>query len=463
MAEKLAFEEALDYALRGAEKKFDDVVVHGSRSQARQIKFTNNELSTGRTWMDQSVSLFVAKERRVAVTTLKELERKGIDGTLEKMGKFIRKSQPNEEYRRIAKGPFVYKDVQNLFDPRVQKLTPEELVGFVETGINSALEKGATRASGVLQTSSTKEVLKTSEGAHAHQKGTSLTFSIRAFAEKDASGHKLSCARALQHFRPGDAGAKAGETAKQALRPQPGKPGKFDILFEPLAAAGFYEHVADAASIFAVEAGFSFLAGRMNKTVASDILTIFDDATLPGGMASTKFDAEGVPTSKTTLVRFGVLRNYLHNTSTAKRYGVHTTGNAGIIHPHPWNVVVDKGNLNVWEMLQELKNGLYVTNLWYTRFQNYLTGDFSTIPRDAVFVVENGEITGSIKDIRISDNLPNMLRNIEALSEAREQILGWEVETPVKCGHTLIRNVDVTKSTERSGEAKADAGALVRG
>ena len=462
MADKLAFEEALDYALRNAGKKFDDVVVHGSRSQARQIKFTNNELSTGRTWMDQSVSLFVAKDRRVAVTTLKDLGRKEIDGTLEKLAKFIKKSQPNEEYWRIAEGPFVYKDVQNLFDPRVQKLSPEELVGFVESGVNAAMDKGAARASGVLQTATTKEVLKTSGGAHAHQKGTTITFSIRAFAEKDASGHKLTCARAMQHFRPADAGARAGETARQALKPQPGKAGKFDIVFEPLAAAGFYEHVADAASIFAVEAGFSFLAGRMNKTVTSDILTIFDDATLPGGMASTKFDAEGVPTQKTTLIRFGVLRNYLHNTSTGKRYKVHTTGNAGIIHPHPWNVVVDKGNLNVWEMLQELKNGLYVTNLWYTRFQNYVTGDFSTIPRDAVFVVQNGEITGAVKDVRISDNLPNMLRNLEALSEAREQILGWEVETPVKCGHTLIRNVNVTRSTERLPDPRNVTSALVR-
>ena len=446
---KEPFEEALNYLLRGAEKNFDDVVVQGSRTQARQIKFTNNEISTGRTWMDQSVSLFVAKDRRVAVTTLRELDRKCVDQTLEKLVKFIRKSQPNEEYWKIADGPFVYRDVQNSYDPAIARLTPEELVGFVESGVNAALAKGAARASGVLQTSVSSEVLKTSGGAHAHQKGTAVTFSIRAFAEKDASGHKLSCARAMQHFRPADAGARAGETAKQALHPRPGKAGKCDILFEPLAIAGFYESVANAASIFSVEAGLSFLEGRLNKRVASDIVTIFDDATLPGGMASTKFDAEGVPTQKTTLLRFGILRNYMHNTSTAKRYKVRTTGNAGIIHPHPWNVVVDKGNLNVWELLQELKNGLYVTNLWYTRFQNYKTGDFSTIPRDAIFTVENGEITGSLKDIRISDNLPNILMNIEAMSEAREQILGWEVETPVKCGHTLVRSVNITRSTEK--------------
>ena len=457
-----SFEASVDYVLRSAEKKFTDVVVQAGRSQARQIKFTNNEISTGRTWMDQSVTLFVAKDRRVAVTTIRELDKKCVDATLDKLVKFIGKSQPNEEYWRIAEGRFAYKDVQNLYDPAVHKLTPEELVGFVETGVNAALDKGAVRASGVLQTAVGNEILKSSGGANAHQKGTTLTFSIRAFADKDASGHKLSCVRAMQHFRPGDAGGRAGETARQALHPMAGEAGKFDVLFEPLAIAGLYEHVAHSASIFSVEAGMSFLEGKMNKRVASDVLTIFDDATLPGGMASTRFDAEGVPSQKTTLIRFGVLRNYLHNTSTAHRYHVNTTANAGIIHPHPWNVVVDKGNLNVWELLQELKNGLYVTNTWYTRFQNYKTGEFSTIPRDAIFLVKDGEIAGSLKDIRISESLPNLLGNIEAMSEAREQILGWEVETPVKCGHTLVRHVNVTRSTEKFVEPKKHTGAAVK-
>jgi len=43
---------------------------------------------------------------------------------------------------------------------------------------------------------------------------------------------------------------------------------------------------------------------------------------------------------------------------------------------------------------------------------------------------------------------------IEAISEHREQIFGWEVETPVKCGHVLVRHVNVTKSTEKEAVAE---------
>ncbi len=448
---KLAFEEATDYILKACEKRFSDVVVHASRSQAKQIKFVNSEISAGRIWMDQSVSVFVAKGKRVATTSILDLERKTVDGTIAKLEKFIAKSEPNAEYGGIAEGHFAYKEVQNAFDPRIPKLTGDELAGFVEEGIGAALAHGAKRASGSLEITHSREMMKTSGGAHGTQKGTSAIFSIRAFAEKDASGHKLSCVRSMQHFRPGETGQKAGEFAKESLNPVPGEAGKFDILFDPMAIACLLQHVGDSASIFSVEAGFSFLENRLNKRVASDIVTIFDEGTLAGGMGSTKFDAEGVRAQKTTLIRFGILRNYLHNTSTAKRYKVNTTGNAGIIAPHPWNIVLDNGNYDSQEMIQQTKHGLYVTNLWYTRFQNYKTGEFSTIPRDAIFRVENGRVVGAVKGIRISEKMSHLLMGIEAISQRREQILGWEVETPVKCGHVLARHVNVTKSTEKAG------------
>ena len=59
-----------------------------------------------------------------------------------------------------------------------------------------------------------------------------------------------------------------------------------------------------------------------------------------------------------------------------------------------------------------MKKGIYITNVWYTRFNNHATGDFSTIPRDGAFYVENGEIKHALKDVRISDNLLRMMKNI---------------------------------------------------
>jgi PmbA protein len=444
-----SFDESVSAVLKIAEKRFDDVVVHASRSRERMIKFTNNSLSTGRLTVSQDASLFVAKGRRVAAASLKELSRAEAEKTVAKLARFVARVKPNSEYSGIAHSGFRKIDVMNLYDPRVERLSGDELAGLAEEGIDAALSHGAERAGGVLEATDSREILKSSGGAKCAQKSTSITFSIRAFAAKDASGHKLSVSRAMQHFKPREAGMRAGELARKSVRPVQWEAGKFDVLFDPMAAAVIMQHVGDAASIFSVEAGMSFLEGKLNKKVGSDILTVFDDGTLPGGMASTNFDAEGIPSQKTTLIRFGVLRNYLHSTGTAARYGVQTTGNAGIIQPRPWNVVVDKGNYDVQELVGETRNGIFVTNLWYMRFQNYRTGGFSAIPRDAMFVIKNGEIGQPVKDLRISDSMPNFLSRVDALSEKREQVYGWEVETPVRCGHMLVRGLRMTKSSER--------------
>ena len=89
---------------------------------------------------------------------------------------------------------------------------------------------------------------------------------------------------------------------------------------------------------------------------------------------------------------------------------------------------------------------MIVTNVWYTRFQNYATGDFSTIPRDGLFLVENGKVSGAVKELRISDNLLNILKNAVAIGNKPEQVFGWEVEMPVITPAVLVKDIHFTKS-----------------
>jgi PmbA protein len=142
------------------------------------------------------------------------------------------------------------------------------------------------------------------------------------------------------------------------------------------------------------------------------------------------------------------LKNYLHNTSTAKKYKTKTTANAGLIVPSPTNTILKEGKISKEKLFKEIKNGLYVTNIWYTRFQNYLTGDFSTIPRDGIFLIKNGEIVKSVKDIRITDNLQKILENITGLSNKQEWIIWWGLENqiPVFTPYVLVKDVNITKS-----------------
>jgi PmbA protein len=159
------------------------------------------------------------------------------------------------------------------------------------------------------------------------------------------------------------------------------------------------------------------------------------------------FDDEGVPTKENVIIDRGVLKTYLHNTSTAKMFKTKTTGNAGLVAPNAWSLELCAGDRSEKELFEEVKHGLYLTNTWYTRFQNYAKGDYSTIPRDGIFSIENGECKQSLKDLRVSDNVLTMLGNVAGLSKERQHVHWWgEADPPSLCPYVLIKNVHLTKS-----------------
>jgi PmbA protein len=252
----------------------------------------------------------------------------------------------------------------------------------------------------------------------------------------------------LNKFGPENAAKQAAEFARDSLHPQPGSPGHYDILFHPMIFANLIYYMSYAFSAFEVDSGMSFLINKLKKRVGSSLVTIQDDAQKKGGFGSRAFDDEGVPTKTTNIIEKGKLKTYLHNTSTAKKFKAQTTANAGLVYPNFFNIVMKEGKSSVDEMISQMKNGIYITNNWYTRFSNYRTGDFSTIPRDAMFKVENGRIVGPIKELRLSDNMQHILESVVAISKEREQIEWWEVSIPVLVGHVLCRGLNMTKSAK---------------
>jgi PmbA protein len=92
-----------------------------------------------------------------------------------------------------------------------------------------------------------------------------------------------------------------------------------------------------------------------------------------------------------------------------------------------------------------MKKGIIITNNWYTRFNSYITGEFSTLVRDAAFYVNNGQIEYPVSGLRLSDSLPRLLSNIVAFSETTKWIKWWgEVSTPVKAPYMLVNGSNIS-------------------
>ena len=419
-----------------------DAVADVVENRSFQTRFAQNEPVISNRWRESYASVFLVYDKRVVATDLKDLT--DIDGSLERLVKVAKASQRNPEYAGIAKGGFRYA----AFRPDPKILALREGADYVHAAVNAALAEGAKECAGSFWRYEDEHFLATSNGVEAHDRRAALYLSIRALVSLESSGHGIACATRLSRFDPERAGSKAGRIAALAKDPKRGQAGRYTVVFDPLIFGSLTDQVAGRLSAYLVVAGFSPFGKKIGKRVASPEVTIWDDGS-EESLARKKFDMEGVPTKRHALIERGILKTYLHNTSTAKRFRTRTTGNAGLISPDPHAVFVKPGRWSKDEIFSEVKDGLWLTNTWYTRYQSYVKGDLSTIPRDGIFHIRRGEILETWKDLRLTDNLIRLMKNVVALSDRQEQMMWWgEVSIPNFVPYALIKDVNLTRSAE---------------
>ncbi|HLA47574.1 MAG TPA: TldD/PmbA family protein [Thermoplasmata archaeon] len=432
-------ERIVDKALKlGCQDAVADVI--GNRSY--QIRFAQNQVVISNQWRETSASVFLVYNKRVIASEIKDLTK--LDAAVENLVKIAKASRENPDYAGLAEGPFKYDRL--TVDKRIVDLMDGS--DFVEAAIHGATAEGAKECAGSFWKYDEEHSLRTSNGVKGYDHRASLYLSIRALMSLESSGHGVACATRMSQFDPEKAGHKAGKIAALAKDPVGGEAGTYDIVFDPLILGSLIDQIGGRSSAYIVMAGLSPFAKKIGKLVASKIVTITDDGSADS-MGRQRFDAEGVPTKKKFIVRNGVLKTYLHNTSTAKKFKAKTTANAGLIAPWPHALSCKPGNWTRDEIFEECRDGLWLTNTWYTRYQSYVTGDFSTIPRDGIFRIKDGEIVGVWKDIRLTDNLLHVWKSIVGLSKTVDQVNWWgEVSVPTFAPYALARKIRITRSAE---------------
>ena len=210
-------------------------------------------------------------------------------------------------------------------------------------------------------------------------------------------------------------GRKAAERAVRRLNPRKIATQKAPIVFEPRTARALLGELFDAVNGSAIYRHASFLTGKLGEKIASDELTVIDDATMPGLFGSSPFDDEGVAGRRTVVIDRGVLKSYLLNTYAARKLGLKTTGNAsrglsGNAGVGPGNFYLEAGSKTPEAIIRGIRGGLYVTEL-IGASANTVTGDYSA--GAAGLWIENGELAYPVSEITIAGNLKQMLLDLE--------------------------------------------------
>lgn len=424
-----------------------------TRSQEQMVRFSNNSITVINSWQTETPTIYLTSDGKRAACRIEEQNGEVISKIIKELVDSMRATPRGDVDFELPRGPFEYSVIEGIYDKRLVE-SQTVLIDAAETAINSAKKEGAERVSGVVNSGSWEHHVLTSAGAEGSGKGTGIEITVRAFAADDATGQGISIATNLSHFDPARAGKNAGTIAKMARGAIPGKAGRYNVVFGPSIFADLIDRVADSASAYSVDLGLSFFKERLGERVASDKFTLHDDGRLPNGPGSVTLDDEGYPSQDTPIITKGKLKNYLHTSYTAAKYRAQLTGSAqfeagiaGMV-PAARNLIIEAGEEEVDELFEEARTGLYITNNWYTRFQNYQTGDFSTICRDGIFEIRNGKLGNPVKGLRVSDNMLRILQSIEALSRERQWIRWWEVPTPTLVPHTLVKDVGITTASK---------------
>ena len=180
---------------------------------------------------------------------------------------------------------------------------------------------------------------------------------------------------------------------------------KAPVIFEAPLAAGLIGGLVQAVSGGALYRKSTFLLDSLGKKIFPDFVQISERPHIPGALASSPFDDDGVATRDREVVQDGVLQGYFLSTYSARKLGMQTTGNAGGSH----NLLVKPGLRNLEGLLGEMGSGLLVTEL-LGQGVNYVTGDYSR--GAAGYWVENGVIAYPVHEITIAGNLREMFSHI---------------------------------------------------
>jgi PmbA protein len=180
------------------------------------------------------------------------------------------------------------------------------------------------------------------------------------------------------------------------------------VLYSAEVASGLLGSFIGAVSGSNLYRKSSFLLNALDQQIFPDFVHIHEQPYLKGALGSAAYDSEGVATNNRDLVSNGILRSYVLGTYSARKLGLHSTGNAGGVH----NLTIEPGSLDFQGMLKQLNTGLLVTELM-GQGVNMVTGDYSR--GAAGFWVENGQIQYPVEEITIAGNLKDMLKNIIAV------------------------------------------------
>jgi PmbA protein len=395
----------------------DETEVEVNVTSDALTRFANNTIHQNVAEQSLVVSVRTVFDGRTARATTNKID----DDSLRRVvgvSSALARSQPRNPDLLPMPGPQKYGKVSRYFE-NTAHATPADRARAVARVAKMAEENSQT-AAGIFTTGATQSAIVNSKGLFATHRQARAEFSVTVL-ESDSSGWAKANSPDLDRIDPDALARSASEKAAASRHPREVASGPWTVILEPAAVldlVGFLFYDFAGTAVLDQRSCFN---NRMGKRVLGENITLCDDAFDPQ-QSGPPFDGEGLPRQKVLLVDKGAPCNLVYARATAKKMKAKPTGH-GLSLPNEWgeaplNLVFRGGNSSVDEMVRSTDRGILVTRLWYIRevdpYEKVLTG----MTRDGTFLVEDGRVTGGIRNFRFNQGMLEMLSNVELLGPA---------------------------------------------
>jgi len=265
-----------------------------------------------------------------------------------------------------------------------------------------------------------------SEGLLARDSSPIVKLACVAISEKDGKrevgywggGGKVGLEQFRDVLTPREIGVEAAREAVTLLEAVDAPAGEMPIVLAP-GHSGVLIHEAVG---HLLEADFSrkrtsVFWNKMGKRIGSELVTIYDDPTIPSFRGSYNIDGEGTPPRKTLLLEKGVVRGLLQDRLSARLMGgAGLTGHGRRQDYGHWpiprmaNTYIAAGEDAPEDILRSVRKGFYVASLSGGQVED--SGKF-TFSVSLGYLIEGGKLTAPVKQATLIGTSSGTLKKID--------------------------------------------------
>ncbi len=412
-----AMELALKAGASDAESFFN-------RSRSTTVEVSGKKVESVKVREGSGIGVRVLVGERLGFSHTSDLSNSGIERVAKEAVANAESGFP-DSYNRLPAPMGEYAKIER-FDPDLASIGVDRRIDRAMAMESAALaydkRVAKVRQSTVFDMSFEVNLLN-SKGVSLWHRGTSCNASILAVAEADGDaqmGWDFQPSFYFNQLQVEQVGKSAGKRAVDLLGAKQIETATVPIILDSPVASEFLGAIGHALMADQVQKRKSFLANKVGQKIASVHVTIIDDGMFDKGIAPAPADGEGVPSRRTVLVESGVLKGFLHNTYTAARDGVESTGNgvrssyASLPEVGASNFYLAPGTVTRDGLIASCPRAFLVTDAMGMHTVDMVSGDFS-VGASGLWI-ENGKVKFAVRETTIAGNVRDILVNIETVA-----------------------------------------------